>query len=698
GLTDVKILYGRVGTAMESKGLDSAMVWNAERQRYVGSFLVKDAGSYKFTRLSVGSNGITSYTSAPSIQAMPPENVSYYNNSTLDYQFAPNKDAEMVLGIAFSSAASKVEATVINNGKTETVVGVMGVELSDTGKDVVNNWHFKLPVTDGSQEGEWTLRSITLYGVYYNDIPYMGEENGDGVTIDLSAENIQTKVVNDIYVTLSGNSAGFTGYFMDLHSVKGITVSMADYEGEEIQGINVSDVKVKYFLDASGINLDTYGYTANSTALGNGNVDATGTLKAGSKTDYSISDLNFRYAGEYNRCSVMFSIGGASYTAGTTQGTKIIYLDNGKPSDTCPVFDIKWIAPDVKITGTDYAPTKAVTENLGSGTNPTNITEYNYFEDYYALLHFNYGGLLGGYTTPKATLKLTKAGTTVSRTNKASLSYAYSGTATNTWEFTANDGTTTGEVSGKSGSSRDIGDLVNGITVNTIDMTYNGGTFTVKLEHPVTLKVSSKGSPSFRYNVSNEYIELFDLDITNETIIDRSQRGIDVTLPSGTVTNRVSISVGEATVIGYKYEETTQPIKWQTSTTNSCGDVTTTDHTGTIVTTRKIPIVNGQKQEADRTYTITEWSVETTTIAVSPATTTKTYTPGSSVKFSSSADNVATVKVTTTDSNFSEIVSGTIYDEANATTDVKFKEGNKDITEPSDWSNNGNATERTWEE
>lgn len=503
GLADVKILYGRSGSSMDSKGLDSDLKWNAERQRYVGSFLVKEAGTYRFTRVSVGSNSITSYTNAPSVQAMPPEDVAYYNNLTEEYQFSPKKDAKMVLGLAYSSAATKVEATVTNGVVTETASGTVGGIIENTGKDVVNEWSFDIPKdAEGLQEGRWTLNDITLYGVYYNGA-YYGDENG--ITINLASENVHAKVVNNIHVTLDSQTASkeFTGYFMDEHKVSGSTVTIADYEGQAIQGLNVSDVKVMYLLDHTNVSLDTYGYTADG--LENVNISSEGTLKSGSTTEYAMEDFSFRYAGAYNKCEISFAEGGKTYNAGITDGTVMHYRIAGYPAESFPTYEVKWIAPTLKVTSVDPNPSTTFKINPGSRSTTTRVTGHNFIspDGFYARLSAD-GTNASTFTAPKwskATIELKDAGQ-----NFTNASFTVTAEVEGThydadYSYTPGSVSVTKEIGG--------GGLSSALAragyqkFEAIDMQYGGKTFTVKLSHMLAINGVDTAIPTFSYSAGD---------------------------------------------------------------------------------------------------------------------------------------------------------------------------------------------------
>ena len=271
-----------------------------------------------------------------------------------------------------------------NTAEDETQV-IMGETTERDGK-TVTEWIFAIPdTTDVSQEGEWSLEAITLYGVYYNKL-YYGEE---GVTIDLSAEHIRTKVVNYVRVTLAGTSHAdgnaFAGTFMTDHLVDDMTVTIEDYEHEPIQA-EIGAVKVAYRLNSDKVSMDTYGYTASNLSTGV-IVDAVGSSRQNDATVYDIGTLNFQQAGPYETCTVTFMLDGEPYAASTAQGAKasLQYKDGGRASELCPQFEVKWAAPDVKVilvkqpTGTDSSCNVKYTEYSGNSiTDPYDVSVYWY--------------------------------------------------------------------------------------------------------------------------------------------------------------------------------------------------------------------------------------------------------------------------------------------------------------------------------
>lgn len=505
GLSGVKIYYSRVGSV--TGGLDADLTWNASSNAYVGEFHIGTAGTFRFSKIVITqASGVSTITAATadtnSIQVMPPDGAQYMQGDrhTASYQYAPNKDARMTVAIAYSSAAARVEAVIAAaNGKEYTVQGVLGVEDADHMTDditSINLWNFELPKEEstGLQEGRWTLKTITLYGVYY-DGRYYDEENG--VTVDVAAENITTKVVNNIVVTLSGNSQSFTGYFMDDHKVNDFTVTVADYEGQAIEGIGtVSDITVSYTRGAVGLNSE-YGYEGGGTKPV---VNSTSTLKSGSQTTYQIGELNVQEAGPYTNAIVQLRLGGDTITAGKDgTGTVLKYVVGGKASDNVPQFKVTWKSPDVKFTETDPAVNtkfngdtngdksnveavynriradKSSTVNLGKGESGY------YMESHYKASYSSCLGTITSYTQSKATAQLSNAGDKFTKATFTVPSKNYPNKNFDmVFSFTQSSLSNKQNVGGKDGDSRRV---LGTTTASTIVLEYNGTSYTVKLAH-----------------------------------------------------------------------------------------------------------------------------------------------------------------------------------------------------------------------
>lgn len=488
----VKLYYGRVGSVQE--GLDADLAWNATSGSYVGKFGVNRAGTFRFTKVTVDLSGamstITAKTTAPDIQVMPPDDAYYFGNYTETYQYVPSKDGALTVGIAYSSAATKVEALLSDGKSTVTVEGKMGGEAADQGDKSVNLWSFAVP-----NEGNWKLTSIKMYGVYYAG-QYYDDENG--VSLDLTKENIHAKIVKILYVTLAGNSKNFTGYFMDDHIVNDMTITIEDFEGKAIENVTLSDLKVVYYLNGAKVGLDTeYGYTADnvsSVAL-----NGSGSLRAGSETVYTVSAMNFQQAGPYENCAVSFALDGASFTAGVTAGTQLKYQVGGTLSEKCPQFDVKWAAPDVKFTKTD--PKQNTRFDGDTNSDKSNVEDvYNriradkdstvnlaagqggyYLEAHYKASYSSCFGTITSYTQSKATVTLSSAGTHFTKATLTIPSKNYPNqNFDSVFSFTPSQLTNKQNIGSKSGDSRRV---LGTTTVQAIVLEYGNVGFTLKTVH-----------------------------------------------------------------------------------------------------------------------------------------------------------------------------------------------------------------------
>lgn len=521
GMSGVQIYYSRVGSV--TGGLDANLTWNASSNAYVGEFRIGTAGTFRFSKIVITqASDVSTITAATadtnSIQVMPPDDAQYMQGDphTARYQYAPNKDARMTVAIAYSSAAAEVKAVIAAaNGAEYTVTGTLGVEDTDhmtDGITSINLWNFELPKEEstGLQEGRWTLKAITLYGVYY-DGRYYDEENG--VTVDVTAENITTKVVNNIVVTLSGSSQSFTGYFMDDHKVNDFTVTVADYEGQAIEAITVDNVKVSY--TRGQVSLDTYGYTSDAPSP---QITGTGSLKNGSATEYHISEMNFQMAGAYRSAEVMLTINGVPGTAGKVNGVVLKYMVNGKASDTCPQFDVKWTAPTVKITGLNPSPSTTYEVNAGgmsSGQVVCDTHTYISPDGFFAYMTDKATVVFGavtGVSWPNMTLKLSNAGSKLSGTNTAvfSVPKANGADTPQNYTFTADDQEKTMQIGNGaetlfSGSRNHAGSQ----KMTTIAMNYGGVTYTLKLSDTVEIYEGNQPIGTITFNTSSAAAESF---------------------------------------------------------------------------------------------------------------------------------------------------------------------------------------------
>lgn len=495
----VKLTYGRAGSGVDK--LDSDMKWNASTGRYEGHFSVEKAGTYQYAYVNVGSNIITRSTSAPAIQAMPPHDAYYYSNMTPAYQYTKGQDGKVSLNVAYSNAATKVEAVLVKDGAEKAVAGVIGDSGTSASGESFSQWDF--PLTD---EGRYTVKAIRLYGVYYGGKYY---DDTEGAEIDLSGKNISAKVVKKLHITLNGGAdQGFTGYFMDSHKVSGMTVAVADYEGEPIQGIKVTDVSVTYYLDHTKVTMEDYGYTGDTNTLAGVTVSGTGTAQSGAANKFNISDLDFRYAGPYTTCEVSVTVDGEPHKAGC-EHSQAHFTQNGKLADSFPVYDVKFTAPTLKVTAVSPGPETIFKINPGSRSTATRVNGHNFIspDGFYARLSAD-GTKATTTTAPvwsKATIVLSDCGQ--SFTSAAfTVTAEVSGTHYDAdYSYTPGSLSVTKAIGGGGGFSSALA-RAGYQKFETIDVVYGGNTYRVKLSHPLEIYGQDTGIPQFAYS-AGEYAE-----------------------------------------------------------------------------------------------------------------------------------------------------------------------------------------------
>ncbi len=697
-LGDVTLYYGKSGSSV--KGLQSPLSWSQSAGRYTGEFFVTEAGTYKFSKVTVGSNTIENCTSAPSIKAIPPDDAYYFDDHTETYQYAPQLNAAMTLGIAYSSGADKIEATLVRNGIEYIVEGVQGYEdIEHQGDKAVNLWSFTIPnegtSQNSAQEGEWTLKDITMYGVYYNGI-YYGEDNTNeelkSVKVDLTGQNIHTKVVNYLYVTLSGtDKAGdnaFTGTFMTPHEVNDLTLTVEDYNGDAVidsstgaaYAINIKQMNYHMYYSKSS----QYGYTSSKSGV----ETVSGEVTKISDIEYSVK-LNLQVAGMYDTCTLGITLGESNENISMASSLiKAKYMVNGNISDRCPKYEVIWTAPTLTITGT--SPAMGTTFTSKSDGVAKSVS--NYHEDYYAnvytqnldhgLANRNFDDL------PSVSLKLTNAGEITSATFK----YPFSNGERTDWDevtFSEDNSEKSLEIGAREVTDTNIlGNptaydyfLLNGtITTENIEMDFGDSTYTVKLSNPISINQGNKPKELI-YVIPEKYSSGISAPAK---ITSADGRAITVTLPklSGTIIEKKDNGTAVVTIT----ERTTQPIKyaegnkWYNFAVNN----------GNIITERVYSCTEGSFIEQSNTYEVSNWNV----VSIGPNAT-KSYNADSMGTFNSMT-NTATANMKLISSVEGSVVTsgakGTMQSEATK----YYNSSGSIITTYYKVENNGSATITYW--
>lgn len=711
---DINLYYKMAGVTVPLK-TDSGLVWDASMQSYRGNFLVTNAGIFSFRNLTVGENNITVASKSFVITAISPEPPAYYNaEETPSYQFSPDENAVFTLKISNSEAVT-VRAVIENLSdplKNGTVSGeIMDGSTVDLNNGTVSSWTFPIPgygkQDSATQDGQWQVKSLLFGNCTVDDVFYDGSE-GHVYKIDITSENVISKVVNTFTVNVSGQDKKTfaSNYFMTENKESGRIITITDYEGSAIPGIQ--DVVLAYTFDYA--NIKEYNYEPTSFKFDEHPDLAESKYSCSPDSDgkiFSVPDMSFYYPGKYSG-SLSFKVGSKTFTSGGDD----FYC-------AVPAFEVaEWIRPTITITATNPAPSSLFDINLAGGTNKDFHKTHNYFDDYYAnLYHSATSGLFSAsYTTPKITLKLSNAGSNFTNTVfKVPIDKKNDVLQYNTFSFSGNNTSVTNQIGGigddysaSGASTRHSVNGGSGATIQTVEMTYGGKTFELKLSSDVRIYQGNALLGSFAYNVGAEYDDIINVSAEyNKIKTEAAEKGVSVvlndkgiesndgrqfsvTLPAATVTKIVSVPVGDA-VITYRYTETTQPIKW--STGSGCD---AKDHTGSQVTTVRETISTGNLADVERTYKIDKWKVETFSVATNASTGTTQVNPGTVRNIGWSNRHVATPIVSFVDGDqIGEPTSGSSV--TNEETTVVWKEGSSTISEPAGWSNNGSATTKTWE-
>ncbi len=365
GLEGVKLTYVMKGSGI--KKMDADLTWDGSY--YEGELTTTGPGIWLFGNVEVGQNVLTNADTSPAFTILSPEPPAYYDHSTEANQYKPNNDAVMNVQITNSAAAS-VQAKIVKGSSEYWVTGSIGGELTTTNGKTANHWYFPVPTdANGYQDGNWTLTELKLWDVFAADGTAYTEE--EPLIIDLSNTANTTKVVSRVFITFAkGQSADFgkdasgkvTGTFMQSHTISGLNVDIADFEGKPIA--NVSDVKLSFVY---GNNSQSYGGYASAT-LNNTVADFTVELKDDGTGTHFVQKENktIQYAGSYTT-SFSFKIGDRTYP----------YSGNTLPANT-PAFTVSSVVPSATITAITPSGSNATrityttkSLSLGRGTEPT---------------------------------------------------------------------------------------------------------------------------------------------------------------------------------------------------------------------------------------------------------------------------------------------------------------------------------------
>lgn len=459
GLSDVKLYYAMEGYTTVETGLNADITWNQSSGYYEGAFKSK-VGVFKFLYVTVDGNTITNATTSPRFVIQSPTPPSFNLGNTTEFQYKPNNDAAFSLLLNDSDGIT--QESIIGYayfGTDETTL--YKVEVA---KKEGDQWNFKVPQKDGSQDGTWTLKELHVIAGYI-DGAVRDEENP--YVIDLTGKtNLSTTVLSTIKVELDKtDNIDLSGEFLQEHTINSLGINIKDKSGNALPGIANTVTLVYSHQDDSR---SMGGYDITTTVSNEYTITLTNT---GNGIHFNqTTGVVLKHAGTYKLTSINYSFDGGVVTL------------SGNSLPKAPVITIESTAPSVSITGRS---------NDGSSTN-TATSATVYYGESESCAGTN-------YSHPHVTITLTGMGkaedatltfTTTDNNGsvylcKTNLSNNTSDTDSFTW---TKDGTCQRWVGRWNSKTGDDGKTPAGtLTAKELVLTANGVTYTVSLTTPITI-------------------------------------------------------------------------------------------------------------------------------------------------------------------------------------------------------------------
>ncbi|MCD8375344.1 MAG: hypothetical protein LUD69_00175 [Oscillospiraceae bacterium] len=311
----IKLRYSKSGSTTEY--LETELKWDSSSSSYVGAFSVSETGVYSFSAVTIGSESVTSSTSAPSLsvhydEGNPP---TYAENLTSATQTVIGGNGSFVVKMANSSSAWTIKAVVkdtdiTTDDVTYTLDGTKGA-VDSTG---TARWTFAAVDDSGDAlEGNFQMTELQIYSASTGDL-YM--------TLDVFEEGITAKIVTTVYISTSYDgeevtdsitlTSGYAAtslasvtdeteesgnfYAVAALDLSALDVSLTDFEGKAVSG--VAATSLEYTLDTTST--EDYGYTIvyNETDAPVAQTLAVTTASDGSCT-FEEEEIGFNLWGEY---------------------------------------------------------------------------------------------------------------------------------------------------------------------------------------------------------------------------------------------------------------------------------------------------------------------------------------------------------------------------------------------------------------
>lgn len=519
GKQDIRLYYRNEASTF-GDDMYAKLTWDSASGRYKGKFEVKNAGVYRFSKLEFvdgNTHTVTIATVSPVLKAISTEPPVYNYGTASAYQYAPNADAKLSV-VLTNAQTAKMWARIKNtvSGKEYTVERTESYTTIDADEGLYE-FYFTVPKEDGTQDGEWEIVEIWLQGCANKDKQWIAIGAATYYKLSTAApaenapsNNIHTYVLQTVNVTVSDStgktypdredsskkfetifSQAFNGQFMDSHTINSFTFTVTDKNGRNIADLPGFGLSLGWTLEYNG-GSETYGGYTYTTVDPTLNTLSQGVSGSGS---YTVGASTLRLAGIYEgRLSVAVKAGGNNGVA---------------VGDYKVTYTVRSETPTVKITGISPEgsnPTKITWQTNRLGTPTFNATDSkdstfnSYVATLYAIATADNSGSMGSlsnrhgnFTRPKLTLEISSMGQASSAKiilpagDSANEDVAY------TW---TQDGKTEREL-GSTALIKNFGAAErhglyayygHGIqTIRTLTLEYNGVTYTVTLDNPITI-------------------------------------------------------------------------------------------------------------------------------------------------------------------------------------------------------------------
>lgn len=320
------LAYSKGGSTTDT--VEADLEWNAEGGSYSCELPFTSPGSYQFAYIKIGGSKITSASDTPVFIIKNPNPVSYDESSVSTYhgedivQYAPITNDAFIGPIKIENSDTAYISAVVHNsitGEDYTITQTTnnlkkGAMYYNRSAWYINLPTYRLELNDGSlgeptQEGEWTVKSISLWDVLdTNEVQHTISNKlvwTDGVDYDFSPLSTVVSCSMNVNMALTGspNFGSDSAPFMKSYNVAedaGITISIVDDAGRAIPSSKISDISLNLnYVDNTkkSYGYEVKGYSRKPKVVFNTpSVDAEGD-ETGTWT--ASQDLAVQYVGEY---------------------------------------------------------------------------------------------------------------------------------------------------------------------------------------------------------------------------------------------------------------------------------------------------------------------------------------------------------------------------------------------------------------